>query len=146
MKLTQEQKDFVADLLSRMTLEEKIGQMNQESPSIVGGFDVPFSELIEMLIDGRLPQEEFEKIMSTAKQDFHEEDIRAGLVGSMMVKDPRENNRLQKIAMEESRLGIPLIIGFDVIHGFRSVFPIAIAEACSFDDELFEKTARMAAR
>ena len=146
MKLTQEQKDFVADLLSRMTLEEKIGQMNQESPSIVGGFDVPFSELIEMLTDGRLPQEEFEKIMSTAKQDFHEEDIRAGLVGSMMVKDPRENNRLQKIAMEESRLGIPLIIGFDVIHGFRSVFPIAIAEACSFDDELFEKTARMAAR
>ena len=146
MKLTQEQKDFVADLLSRMTLEEKIGQMNQESPSIVGGFDVPFSELIEMLTDGRLPQEGFEKIMSTAKQDFHEEDIRAGLVGSMMVKDPRENNRLQKIAMEESRLGIPLIIGFDVIHGFRSVFPIAIAEACSFDDELFEKTARMAAR
>ena len=146
MKLTQEQKDFVADLLSRMTLEEKIGQMNQESPSIVGGFDVPFSELIEMLTDGRLPQEEFEKIMFTAKQDFHEEDIRAGLVGSMMVKDPRENNRLQKIAMEESRLGIPLIIGFDVIHGFRSVFPIAIAEACSFDDELFEKTARMAAR
>ena len=146
MKLTQEQKDFVADLLSRMTLEEKIGQMNQESPSIVGGFDVPFSELIEMLTDGRLPQEEFEKIMSTAKQDFHEEDIRAGLVGSMMVKDPRENNRLQKIAMEESRLGIPLIIGFDVIHGFRSVFPIAIAEACSFDDELFEKTARMAAK
>ena len=84
--------------------------------------------------------------MSTAKQDFHEEDIRAGRVGSMMVNDPRENNRLQKIAVEESRLGIPLIIGFDVIHGFRSVFPIAIAEACSFDDELFEQTARMAAR
>lgn len=146
MKLTQEQKAFVEDLLSRMTLEEKIGQMNQESPSIVGGFDVPFGELIEMLTDGRLPQEEFEKIMSTARQDFHEEDIRAGLVGSMMVKDPRENNRLQKIAMEESRLGIPLIIGFDVIHGFRSVFPIAIGEACSFDDALFEETARMAAR
>ena len=146
MKLTQEQKAFVEDLLARMTLEEKIGQMNQESPSIVGGFDVPFGELIEMLTDGRLPQEEFEKIMSTARQDFHEEDIRAGRVGSMMVKDPRENNRLQKIAMEESRLGIPLIIGFDVIHGFRSVFPIAIGEACSFDDTLFEQTARMAAK
>ncbi len=146
MKLTQEQKAFVENLLSRMTLEEKIGQMNQESPSIVGGFDVPFEELIEMLTDGRLPQEEFEKIMSTARQDFHEEDIRAGRVGSMMVKDPRENNRLQKIAVEESRLGIPLIIGFDVIHGLRSVFPIAIAEACSFDDALFEETARMAAK
>ena len=145
MQLTQEQKLFVEDLLSRMTLEEKTGQMNQESPSIVGGFDVPFSELIEMLTDGRISQEEFGKIMANAKQDFHEEDIRAGLVGSEMVNDPRENNRLQKIAMEESRLGIPLIIGFDVIHGFRSVFPIAIAEACSFDDALFEETAHMAA-
>lgn len=145
MKLTQEQKAFVEDLLSRMTLEEKIGQMNQESPSIVGGFDVPFEELIEMLTDGRLPQEEFEKIMATARQDFHEEDIRAGRVGSVMGCDPNKANELQKIATEETRLGIPLIIGFDVIHGLRSVYPIAIAEACSFDDALFEQTARMAA-
>ncbi len=145
MTLTQEQKQFVEDLLGRMTLEEKIGQMNQESPSIVGGFDVPFSELIEMLTDGRISQEEFGRIMASAKQDLHEDDIRAGRVGSMMVNDPRQNNTLQKIAMEESRLGIPLIIGFDVIHGFRSVFPIAIAEACSFDDDLFESTAHMAA-
>ena len=146
MKLTPEQKKFVEDLLSRMTLDEKIGQMNQESPSIVGGFDVPFSELIEMLTDGRISQEEFGRLMATAKQDFHEEDIRAGLVSSVMCNDPRQNNALQKIAVEESRLGIPLIVGFDVIHGFRSVFPIAIAEACSFDDKLFEDTARMAAK
>ncbi|MBR4394047.1 MAG: glycoside hydrolase family 3 C-terminal domain-containing protein, partial [Oscillospiraceae bacterium] len=145
MKLNDQQRAFVEDLLSRMTLEEKIGQMNQESPSIVGGFDVPFGELIEMMTDGRISQEEFGRIMSTAKQDFHEDDIRAGLVGSEMVNDPRTNNMLQKIAVEESRLGIPLIIGFDVIHGFRSVFPIAIGEACSFDDALFEETARMAA-
>ena len=64
MTLTQEQKQFVEDLLGRMTLEEKIGQMNQESPSIVGGFDVPFSELIEMVTDGRISQEEFGKIMA----------------------------------------------------------------------------------
>ena len=145
MKLTEKQKAFVEDLLSRMTPEEKIGQMNQESPSIVGGFDVPFSELIEMMTDGRISQEEFGRIMATATQDFHEDDIRAGRVGSMMVNDPRKNNELQKIAVEESRLGIPLIIGFDVIHGFRSVFPIAIGEACSFDDALFEETAHMAA-
>jgi len=110
MKLTQEQKKFVEDLLSRMTLDEKIGQMNQESPSIVGGFDVPFSELIEMLTDGRISQEEFGRLMATAKQDFHEDDIRAGLVSSVMCNDPRQNNALQKIAVEESRLGIPLIV------------------------------------
>ncbi len=146
MKLTSEQRAKVEAILSQMTLEEKIGQMNQESPSIVGGFDVPFSELIEMLTDGRLPQEEFERLMSTAKQDFHEEEIRAGLVGSVMGNDPRKANELQKIAVEETRLGIPLIIGFDVIHGLRSVFPIAIAEAGAFDDALFEETARMAAK
>ena len=146
MNLTEQQKAKVEDLLKHMTLEEKIGQMNLESPSIVGGFDVPFEELIEMMTDGRISQEEFQQIMDTAERDFHETDIRAGKVGAMMVNDPRKNNELQKIAVEESRLGIPLLIGFDVIHGFRSVYPIAIAEAGSFDEELFEKTAQMAAK
>ena len=119
--LTKEQQDRVEQLLSQMTLEEKIGQMNQESPSIVGGFDVPFEELIEMMTDGRISKEEFGQIMSNAKQDFHEEEIRKGLVGSLMIQDPVKVNEVQKIAVEESRLGIPLIIGLDVIHGFRSV-------------------------
>lgn len=145
-RLTEEQKNRVKTLLSQMTLEEKIGQMNQESVSIVGGFDVPFEELIEMLTDGRISQEEFEKIMSTAEQDYHEDDIRAGRVGSLMVQDPVKCNELQKIAVEESRLGIPLMFGLDVIHGFRTIYPIAIAEAGSFEPELFEKTAAMAAK
>ena len=144
--LTAEQKVRVEKILSQMTLEEKIGQMNQVSPSIVGGFDVPFEELIEMMTDGRISKEEFGRIMSTATQDFHEEEIRRGEVGSLMVQDPVKVNELQKIAVEESRLGIPLIFGLDVIHGFRSVYPIAIAEAGSFDTELMEKTAAMAAK
>lgn len=61
MNLTEVQKAKVEDLLSQMTLEEKIGQMNLESPSIVGGFEVPFEELIEMMTDGRISQEEFQK-------------------------------------------------------------------------------------
>ncbi len=144
--LTAEQEKKVQDLLSKMTLMEKIGQMNQASMSIVGGFDVPFSELIEMLTDGRISNEEFGKMMATAEKDYHEDDIRAGLVGSLMVQDPHKVNELQKIAVEETRLGIPLMFGLDVIHGFRSVYPIAIAEAGAFDDELFVKTARMAAK
>ncbi len=146
MKLTGQQKKKVEELLVQMTLDEKIGQMNLESPSIVGGFDVPFEELVEMMTDGRIAQEEFQRIMSQAERDFHEEDIRNGFVGSMMVNDPRKNNELQKIAVEESRLGIPLIIGYDVIHGFRTVYPIAVAEACSFDKDLFRRTAQMAAK
>ncbi len=146
LQLTEDQKERVGDLLKAMTLKEKIGQMNQVSPSIVGGFDVPFEELIEMMTDGRISHEKFEEIMKTAKQDFHEDQIRDGKVGSLMVQDAKEVNRLQKIAVEESRLGIPLIFGLDVIHGFRTVYPIAIAEAGSFDPDLMEKTAAMAAR
>lgn len=145
-QLTKQQEAKIKELLKEMTLDEKIGQMNQESVSIVGGFDVPFEELIEMMTDGRISQEEFENIMSNAKQDYHEDDIRAGKVGSLMVQEPEKVNELQRIAVEESRLGIPLIFGLDVIHGFRSVYPIAIAEAGSFDTELFEKTAQMAAK
>ncbi|MBP3913274.1 MAG: glycosyl hydrolase, partial [Lachnospiraceae bacterium] len=144
--LTEQQAAKVEALLQEMTLDEKIGQMNQESPSIVGGFDVPFEELIEMMTDGRITKEEFGKIMASATQDFHEDEIRKGGVGSLMVQDPVKVNELQKIAVEESRLGIPLIFGLDVIHGFRSVYPIAIAEAGSFDTDLFERTARMAAK
>ncbi|WP_051204785.1 glycoside hydrolase family 3 N-terminal domain-containing protein [Butyrivibrio sp. VCD2006] len=144
--LTKEQKNRVEELLSKMTLTEKIGQMNQESVSIVGGFDVPFEQLIEMMTDGRLSKEEFQNIMATAETDYHEDAIREGKVGSLMVQDPEKCNELQRIAVEETRLGIPLIFGLDVIHGFRSVYPIAIAEAGSFDTDLMEKTAAMAAK
>ncbi len=146
MHLTNEQQARVDALLAAMTLDEKIGQMNQLSPSMVGGFDIPFEQLIEMAMDGRISQEKMAEIMSTAERDYQKDNIRAGLIGSVMLQDPAKYNELQKIAVEESRLGIPLIIGLDVIHGFRSVYPIALAEACSFDPDLFKRTARMAAK
>lgn len=144
--LTDKQKAKIDELLEKMTLDEKIGQMNQISPSIVGGFDVSFEELIEMMTDGRISKEEFEHMMEGATQDFHDDVNRAGGLGSVLVSDPEIVNKLQKIAVEETRLGIPLIIGFDVIHGFRTVFPIALAEAGTFEPELFEKTGRIAAK
>lgn len=144
--LTDKQKAAIDELLEKMTLEEKIGQMNQISPSIVGGFDVSFEELIEMMTDGRISKEEFGRLMAGAKQDFHDDVNRAGGLSSVLVSDPEVINSLQKIAVEQTRLGIPLIIGFDVIHGFRTVVPIALAEAGTFEPELFEKTGRIAAK
>lgn len=146
LRLTPDQLANIEKLLAQMTVEEKVGQLHQLSPSIVGGFDVSFEELIEMFTDGRISPAEFEKIMSSASRDFHEDDIRAGRVSSFLLDDPENANRLQKIAVEESRLGIPLLFGLDVIHGFRTVFPIPLAETCSWDPELFEKTAEIAAR
>ncbi len=144
--ISKEQEQSIRELLEKMTVEEKVGQTHQLAPSIVGGFDVSFEELIEMVTDGRISNEEFGKIMSTAERDFHEEDIRAGRVGSYLLNDPKKANELQRIAVEESRLGIPLLYGFDVIHGFRTTFPIPLAETCTWNEKLFEASAEIAAR
>lgn len=137
----------IRELLDKMTLEEKVGQLQQCGPSLVGAFEVSFEELLDMMFDGRISQEEFGRLMGTAKQDFHEENLRAGKVGSYNgIGDAATVNRLQKIAVEETRLGIPLIFGYDVIHGFRTVTPIPLGESCAWEPELWEKTARMAAK
>lgn len=139
--------DKIQKLLSEMTLEEKVGQLRQCGPSLVGAFEVSFEELLDMMFDGRISQEEFNRLMGTAKQDFREEDLKAGRMGSYNgIGDAATVNRLQKIAVEETRLGIPLLFGYDVIHGFRTVTPIPLAESCAWEPELWEKTARVAAK
>lgn len=111
-------------LLSKMTLLEKIGQMNQYN----GFWDAT----------GPAPARGSDKI----KYD----NIRQGLVGSMInVVGVERVREVQKLAVEQSRLGIPLIFGLDVIHGFKTQFPIPLAESSSWDLELMEKTARLAA-
>lgn len=136
----------IAELLSEMTLEEKVGQLQQCGPSLVGAFDVSFEELVNMVFDGRITKEKFDELLSTAKSDFHEEDLRAGRIGSYNgISDAKIVNRLQKIAVEETRLGIPLLFGYDVIHGYRTITPIPLAESCAWDPKLWEETARISA-
>ena len=65
----------IKSLMSQMTLEEKIGQLRQCGPSLVGAFEVSFEELLDMMFDGRISEEEFGRLMSTAEQDFHEDVV-----------------------------------------------------------------------
>lgn len=132
-------------LLAQMTLEEKVGQLVLVCPSIYGAFDTPEAILIEQLREGVITQEELEQLR-LAEPDYREADIRAGRVGMHTTIGREATRRLQKVAVEESRLGIPILFGRDVIHGYRTVTPIPLAESCAFDDELWEQTARMSAK
>lgn len=137
----------IRELLSKMTIEEKAGQLQQCGPSLVGAFDVDFEELLNMMFDKRISEDEFNRIMSSAGNDYHLEELRAGKIGSYMgIKSAETANMLQKIAVEETRLGIPLLFGADVIHGYKTVTPIPLAESCAWEPELWERTGRMAAR
>lgn len=137
----------ICELLSQMTLDEKIGQLNQLGPSLVGAFDVSVEELMNMVFDGRMKKEELLAILASSCRDYHEDDLRAGKIGSYMgITTAKQALYLQKIAVEETRLGIPVIFGCDVIHGFKTVTPIPLAESCAWDISLWEKTARMAAK
>ncbi len=103
----------VDSLLRQMTLEEKLGQMNQLSPW------------------------DFEELAAR---------IRKGEVGSILnVVNPEEINKIQKIAVEESHLGIPILVARDVIHGYKTIFPIPLGQAATFNPEIAEQGARIAA-
>jgi beta-glucosidase len=99
----------------------------------------------ELLKQMTLEEKVGQMVQSIRSADI-DEQVRSGAVGSILsLTDRHEVNRLQKIAVEESRLGIPLIFGFDVIHGQNTVFPIPLAEACTWNPELLEEAARIAA-
>ncbi|HEX7071522.1 MAG TPA: glycoside hydrolase family 3 N-terminal domain-containing protein, partial [Rhodothermales bacterium] len=117
---------FIEDLISQMTLEEKLGQISQYSWGAATG---------PMAQDAN-PQ---------SLPDRYRQYAREGRVGSFFnVVGAEETRELQRLAVEESRLGIPLIFGYDVIHGFRTEFPIPIAEAATWNPEAVERAARIA--
>jgi beta-glucosidase len=110
----------VDDLLKRMSFDEKTGQLWEEQMQTDS--DITFA--------GKLKRGE----------------VSSFLDGSVLIESPVMRNKIQRIAVEQSRLGIPLIFANDVIHGFRTLFPIPLAQACAWEPELFERTDAIAAR
>src|SRR5256886_242889 len=117
---SQQRKDIEKEinaLLARMTLEEKLGQLQQLDGEANGNF-----------------------------RPEHRDLARKGLLGSTLnVRGAQKTNELQRIAVEESRLKIPLLYGFDVIHGYRTILPVPLAEASSWDPAVAERSASIAA-
>lgn len=111
---------FIDDLMGKMTIEEKIGQLN-----LPGSGDIVTGQAKNSDIAGK---------------------IKKGLVGGLFnIKGVEKIKDVQRVAVEQSRLGIPLIFGMDVIHGYETVFPIPLGLSCSWDMDAVEKSARIAA-
>jgi beta-glucosidase len=111
---------FIDSILKQMTLEEKIGQMTL----FTSDWDVT----------------------GPTMRSNYKEDIRSGKVGNIFnAYTVKYNRELQRIAVEETRMRIPLLFGYDVIHGHRTIFPIPLAESCSWDLAAMENSARIAA-
>ena len=114
-------KQFIDELMARMTLQEKIGQLNLQ----VAG-DITTGQAQDTQVAGR---------------------IAAGELGGVFnLKGADKIRALQEVAVKKSRLGIPLIVGMDVIHGYETIFPIPLGLSCSWDLEAIEQSARIAAR
>lgn len=129
--------DRIDDLLGQMTVQEKAGQLTQYFyfgvPELPADFDIE-----------ALPPEHRAFFDQSAAV---ETALEQGKVGSaLFVTDVNVINRLQQIAVEETRLGIPLLFGFDVVHGFRTILPAPIALAASWNPELIERAQTVAAR
>ena len=108
-------------LISRMTVQEKVGQLNQIGGEFATGPDFKNDVNREML-------------------------IREGRVGSLLnIVDPDYMRELQRLAVEESRMKIPLLFALDVVHGYKTIFPVPVAQACSWDMAAIEKAERIAA-
>jgi beta-glucosidase len=114
-------KQFIDELMSKMTLEEKIGQLN-----LPGAGDFTTGQ--------------------TASTDIGKKIIEGKVGGLFNISTAAKIRSVQQVAVEKSRLKIPLIFGMDVIHGYKSVFPIPLGLSCSWDMELIEQSARIAAQ
>src|ERR1700721_1723622 len=118
-QFSAEAKQKAETLLKQMTLDEKVGQLNESAGIVIPGLNDQKPD--ELIIQGK--------------------------VGSVLwLNDVKEINRLQHLAVEKSRLHVPIIFGFDVIHGYRTVFPVPLAMASSWDPSVEEQAQHLAAQ
>lgn len=117
----QDKDAFIDELINKMTLEEKIGQLNLVASSDFVTGDFSATDISQIVKNGQ-----------------------AGAI--LNIRSAERIRIVQEAAVEQTRLGIPILFGLDVIHGYKTIFPIPLGLSCSFDLELIEETARIAAQ
>ena len=113
--------EFVNDLMSKMTLDEKIGQLNLPTSGDITTGQANSSDIAKNIAEGKVG-------------------------GLFNIKSVEKIKEVQRIALEKSRLKIPLLFGMDVIHGYETTFPIPLGLSCTWDMKLIEKSAQIAAQ
>ncbi|MBQ3657055.1 MAG: beta-glucosidase BglX [Bacteroidales bacterium] len=116
-----QQDDFISDLMSKMTLKEKLGQLNQQVAGEINTGSPQNTECGKAIMDGEI-----------------------GSVFNVISVD--KIKELQTVAVEKSRLKIPLLVGMDVVHGYQTIFPVPLGLSCTWDLEKIEKSASIAAK
>lgn len=143
-------KERVEELLGKMTLKEKIGQLNQAGTTMscaLPGFEADIETWVSEMLQGKLAKEELDRRLAMCEENMREDEIVAGELGNFVnLYDDEKIARVQAVAVNESRLGIPLFIGVDVIRGYRTMFPTPLALSCSWDMECVRMMAHTAKR
>ncbi len=137
------------ELLAGMTLREKIGQLHQTGSTMVSalpGFDADIDRWVTEMLEGRMSQDEFHRRIAMCREDLRLEGIQAGEIGAFVNLYDDEKVAQVLEASYQSRMKIPVLVGVDVIRGYRTIFPTPLAMSCSFDPELFRRFARVAKR
>ncbi|MGN0404147.1 MAG: glycoside hydrolase family 3 N-terminal domain-containing protein [Bariatricus sp.] len=140
-------KDKVQELLAQMTLEEKIGQLNQAGTTMIctlPGVEADIDSWITDTMEGRMSEAELNRRLAMCEEDLKLGEIEAGEIGSFVNLYDIEKLNQAVEAAGKSRLKIPLLIGIDIIRGFRTLFPTPIAMAGGFDMELLRSMVKVA--
>lgn len=140
-------KEKVQKLLAQMTLEEKIGQLNQAGTKTIctlPGVEADIDSWITDTMEGRMSEAELHRLLAMCEEDLKLREIEAGEIGSFVnLYDTDKLNQVME-AVQKSRLKIPLLVGIDIIRGFRTLFPTPIAMAGGFDMELLRNMVKVA--
>ena len=142
--------DKIKAVISRMTLEEKVGQLHQMGPttsSTLAGYEVNIDDLLTEFLEGRMSEAQFQEKLGHQEESLNEDAVRDGTLGNFIgLYEPEKIEKVQKIAVEQSRMKIPLLVGADVIRGYRTIFPTPLAQSCSWNMELIEQAASVTAK
>ena len=140
----------VEELLQSMTLREKIGQLNQAGTRMncaLPGFEADIDTWVSEMLQGKLAKEELDRRLAMCEENLREDEVASGELGNFVnLYEDEKIARVQKAAVEDSRLKIPLLIGADVIRGYRTIFPTPLALSCSWDMECVRTMAHVAKR